>query len=150
MGDGAQVFQTISPVFKSKFLRLKSIIDCFEIFIESQRNLLARAQCYTQYKKYATIKVFISCKSLGAVNFVSKFWGRWASDIQIVRKSGFTTTRFHMPGDHILADREFTFQEDFSRSELTIPAFARGKKSFQPVKLSQPEKLPLLECILKG
>ena len=58
-----------------------------------------------------------------------------------------------MPGDHILADRVFTFQEDFalnSRSELIIPAFTRGKNSFQPVKLSQPEKLPMLEYILKG
>ena len=49
-----------------------------------------------------------------------------------------------MPGDEILADRGFPLQEDFalnSRSELIIPAFTRGKNSFQPVKLSQREKL---------
>ena len=139
MGDRAQVFQTIRPVFKSNFPRLTSTIDCFEIFIEAPRNLLARAQCYSQYKKHTTIKVFISCTPLGAVNFVSKCWGGRASDIQIVRESGFTTTHFHMPGDQILADRGFTLQEDFalnSGSEPIISAFTRGKNSFQSVKLS--------------
>ena len=153
MGDRVQIFQTIPPVFKSKFPRLTSIIDCFEIFIESPRNLLARTQCYSQYKKHTTIKVFISCTPLCAVNFVSKYQGERASDIQIVRESGSTTTRFHMSGDQILANRGFTLVENFalnSGSELIIPAFTREKNSFQPVKLSQPEILPLLEFIMKG
>ena len=144
MGDRAQIFQTIPPVFKSKFPRLTSIIDCFEIFIESPRNLLARAQCYSQYKKHTTIKVFISCTPLGAVNFVSKCWGGRASDIQIVRESGFTTTRFHMPGDQILADRGFTLQEDFalnSGSELIIPAFTRGKKQLSAREIESTRKI---------
>ena len=58
-----------------------------------------------------------------------------------------------MPGDQILADREFTLQEDFalnSGSELIIPVFTRGKKQLSVVELSSPEKLPLLEFILKG
>ena len=58
-----------------------------------------------------------------------------------------------MPGDQILADRGFTLQEDFalnSGSELIIPAFTRGKKQLSVVELSSPEKLPLLEFILKG
>ena len=144
MGDRAQIFQTIPPVFKSKFPRLTSIIDCFEIFIESPRNLLARAQCYSQYKKHTTIKVFISCTPLGAVNFVSECWRGLVSDIQIVKESVFTTICSHMPGDEILADRGFPLQEEFalnSESELIIPAFTRGKNSFRPVKLSQREKL---------
>ena len=74
MGD-REIFHTIPPVFKSKFPRLTSIIECFVIFIESPRNLLAQAQCYCQYKKHTIIKVFISCTPLSAVNFVSKCWG---------------------------------------------------------------------------
>ena len=144
MGDRAQIFQTIPPVFKSKFPRLTSIIDCFEIFIESPRNLLARAQCYSQYKKHTTIKVSISCTPLRAVNFVSKCWGGRASDIQIVRESGFTTTRFHMSGDQILADRGFTLQEDFalnSGSELITPAFTRGKKQPSAREIESTRKI---------
>lgn len=58
--DRETIFQTIPPVFKSKFPRLTSIIDCFEIFIEAPKNLLARAKCYSQYKKHCTVKVLIS------------------------------------------------------------------------------------------
>ena len=142
MGDRAQIFQTITLVFKSKFPRLTSIIDWFEIFTESPRNLLAQAQRYC--KKHTTIKVFISCTPLGAVNFVSKCWGGQASDIQTVRESGFTTTRFHMPGDQILADRGFTLQEDFalnSGSELIIPAFMRGKKQLSAREIESMRKI---------
>ena len=146
MGNRAQIFQTITLVFKSKFPRLTSIIDWFEIFTESPRNLLARAQRYC--KKHTTIKVFISRTPLGAVNFVSKCWGGQASDIQTVRESGFTTTRFHMPGDQILADRGFTLQEDFalnSGSELIIPAFMRGKEQLSAREIESTRKIASVE-----
>ena len=48
--DRENIFQTISAVFK-KFPRLTSKVDCIEIFIEAPKNLLARAQCYSNYKK---------------------------------------------------------------------------------------------------
>ncbi|XP_057299174.1 uncharacterized protein LOC130629829 [Hydractinia symbiolongicarpus] len=56
MSDREKIFQTIPAVFKQKFPRLTSIIDCFEIFIEAPSNFLARGQCYSQYKKHCTIK----------------------------------------------------------------------------------------------
>ena len=131
MTDRDHIFDTIPTVFKSTFTRFTSIIGCFEIFIESPRNLLARAQCFSQYKRHCTIKVFISCTPLGAINFLSKCWGGRASDIQIVRDSEFTTLKYHWPGDQILADRGFTLSEDFalnSGTELLISAFTRVKK----------------------
>ncbi len=102
------IFKTIPPVFKDKFPSLTSIIDCFEIFIEAPKNLLARAQCYSSYKKHCTVKFLISCSPHGAINFLSKAWGGRASDIKIVRGSGFIDTKYHLPGDQILADRGFT------------------------------------------
>ena len=53
------VFATIPPVFKANFPRLTSIIDCFEIFIERPKNLKARAQVYSNYKKHSTVKFLI-------------------------------------------------------------------------------------------
>lgn len=144
IGDREQLFKIIPPVFKSKFPRLTSIIDCFEIFIDSPSNLLARAQCYSHYKKHTTIKVFISCTPLGAVNFVSTCWGGRASDIQIVRESSFPTTHYHMPGDQILADRGFTLREDFalnSGSELIIPAFTKEKNQLSAHKIESTRKI---------
>lgn len=93
--------------------------------------MLAREKCYSQYKKHCTIRVFISCTPLGAVNFISQCYEGRASDVQIVKESGFTTTKYHLPGDQILADRGFTLKEDFalnSGTELLIPAFTKGKK----------------------
>ena len=63
--------------------------------------LLARAQCCCNYKQHCTIKVFNSCKPLEAINFLSKCWGGRASDILIVRESGFCSSKFHMPGDQV-------------------------------------------------
>ena len=60
MTDRYHINDTIPGLFKSKFPRLTSIVDSFEVFIESPRNLLARDQCYSQYKKRRTSKVFVS------------------------------------------------------------------------------------------
>ncbi|XP_066915980.1 uncharacterized protein [Clytia hemisphaerica] len=104
MQDRDKIFRTIPEHFKCKFPRLTSIIDCFEVFVEAPSSLIARAQFYSQYKKHTTIKVFISCTPLGAKNFVSQYYGGRASDVQVVKESGFYS-KFHMPGDQILADR---------------------------------------------
>ena len=130
MQDRDKIFKTIPPVFKSKFPRLISIIDCFEVFIESPGALLATAQRFSNYKKHCTIKMFISCTPLGAINFLSKCWGGWASDIFIVQESGFCSSKFHIPGDQVLVDWGFTLKDDFaagSVSQLTISAFTKNK-----------------------
>ncbi|KAJ8304212.1 hypothetical protein KUTeg_017795 [Tegillarca granosa] len=142
--DRETIFQTIPPVFKSKFPRLTSIIDCFEIFIEAPKNLLARAKCYSQYKKQCTVKVLISCGPLGNMNFLSKAWGGRASDIQIVRESGFIDQKYHLPGDQILADRGFNLHEDFASqcsAHLLTPAFTKGKSQLSALEVETPRKI---------
>lgn len=86
----------IPPIFKEKFPRLTSIIDCFEIFIDAPSNLLARAQLYSHYKKHTTVKVLISCNPYGQINFLSPAWGGRVSDVQIVRESGFISSSYHL------------------------------------------------------
>ena len=140
--DREIMFSTLPGVFALKFPRLTCIIDCFEIFIERPRSLLARAQCYSNYKKHSTVKVFIACTANGSVSFLSCAWGGRVSDIEIVRSSGFIDQRYHHPGDQILADRGFTLQDDFASvcgAELIIPAFTKGKKqlSAQDVEISR-------------
>lgn len=85
--DRDYIFQTIPPIFESQFPPLTSIIDCFEVFIDSLKNLKASAQCWSNYKNHCTIKVFISCSPLGHINYVSKAYGGRASDVQIVKES---------------------------------------------------------------
>ena len=67
------IFKTLTPVFKFKFPRLALIIDCFELFIESPDALLARAQCYNNYKKYCTISVYFMHTTWSNKFFVKVF-----------------------------------------------------------------------------
>jgi len=50
--DREGIFSIIPSVFKANFPRLTSIIDCFEIFIDASKNLHARAQYWSNYKKH--------------------------------------------------------------------------------------------------
>lgn len=138
--DREHIYDIIPPVFKNKFPRLTSIIDCFEIFIDAPKALKARAQCYSSYKHHTTVKVFISCSPLGSINFVSRVWGGRASDVHIVRESGFISSSYHMPGDQILADRGFNLVDDFAAkcgAELIIPAFTKGKKQLSAAEVER-------------
>jgi len=142
--DREGIFQVIPAVFKCKYPRLTSIIDCFEIFTHAPKNLHARSQCWSNYKKHCTIKVFICCNPLGAITFLSPVWGGRASDVKIVRESGFISSQYHMPGDQILADRGFTLHEDFASvcgAELITPAFTKGKKQLSAEEVEMSRQL---------
>ncbi|XP_054764741.2 uncharacterized protein LOC129271400 [Lytechinus pictus] len=142
--DRNYIFQTIPPVFKNKFPRLTSIVDCFEIFIDAPRRLKARAQCWSNYKHHCTVKVFISCSPLGHINYVSKVYGGRASDVQVVRESNFMTYEFHMPGDQILADRGFTLQDEFAAAcgvNLLLPSFTKGKRQLSAEEVETSRKI---------
>ena len=144
MQDRDHIYDTIPPVFKSKLPRLTSIIDCFEVFVESPSSLMARAQFYSQYKKHCTIKCLISCTPLGAINFISKCYGGRASDNQITRKSEFASSKYHMPGDQILAYRGFTLQDDFAAGSCSLlinPAFMKGKAQLSASEVENSRKI---------
>ncbi len=123
--------RTLPPIFRQYFPKLTAIIDCTEIFIDRPRNLKARAQVYSNYKKHSTVKFLIACTPLGSISFVSKAWGGRVSDIELVKESGLISPRYHHPGDQILADRGFTLVDEFAAGcgvELIIPSFTKGKK----------------------
>ena len=135
---------TIPPVFKALFPRLTGIMDCFEIFIDRPKKLKARAEVYSNYKKHSTVKAFIVCSPLGAVTYISSVWGGRASDVEIVRQSGFIDPALHFPGDQLLGDRGFTLAEEFAikcRAELLIPSFTKGKKQLSARDVEVSRKL---------
>ncbi|XP_076083481.1 uncharacterized protein LOC143054364 [Mytilus galloprovincialis] len=142
--DRETMQRTLPSVFKSKFPRLTSIVDCFEIFIDRPKNLNARAKVYSNYKKHSTVKVFICCNPLGSVTYLSKAWGGRVSDNELVRSSGFINPIYHHPGDQILADRGFTLQDDFAAAcsaELIIPSFTKGKKQLSAKEVETSRKI---------
>ena len=56
-------------------LRVTTIIDCFELFIEKPSNLMAKTATWSQYKHYNTAKCLIVIAPQGVITFISKGWG---------------------------------------------------------------------------
>ena len=70
-------------------VKVVSIIDCFELFIERPSNLLAQAQTWSNYKHQNTCKYLISICPQGVVTYISKGWGCRVSDRKITQDSDF-------------------------------------------------------------
>ena len=67
MWPDTETLQTNLPQpFRKHYSRVKCIMDCFEIFIESCCSFAARAATYSNYKKYNTVKVLIAVSPTGS------------------------------------------------------------------------------------
>ena len=123
-------------------LRVTSIIDCLELFIEKPSNLLAKSCTWSQYKHYNTAKYLISITPQGIISFISKeSRGGRVSDKYIVENSGYL--RNLLPGDVVLADRGFDVADSVALqgATLDIPAFTRGCDQLAPAVVEATRKL---------
>ena len=84
-------------------LRVTSIIDCFELFIEKPIDLMSKTATWSTYKHYNTVKCLISITTQGTVNFISKGYTGRASDKYITEDCGYLNTL--QAGDVVLADQ---------------------------------------------
>ena len=121
-------------------LRVTSIIDCFELFIEKPSDLFAKSCTWSQYKHYNTAKYLISITPQGIISYISNAWGGRASDKYIVENSGYLNN-LH-PGDVVLADRGFDITDSVALhgATLDIPAFTRGCEQLAPVDVEATKK----------
>lgn len=102
-----------------------------------------RAHVYSNYKKHSKVKYFISCSSLGVINFLSSRSSSKASDVQIVKESGFSS-KYHCPGDQLLADHGFTlkdFAEKCSVELLIQKLFTKGQKQLTAKEVETTQKI---------
>ena len=122
-------------------LKVTSIIDCFEIFIEKPSDLLAKSCTWSQYKHYNTAKYLISITPQGIISFISNGWGGRVSDKYIVENSGYLNNL--LPGDVVLADRGFDIADSvaYRGAILDIPAFTRGCEQLPPGDVEATRKL---------
>ena len=134
--------KTMPFCFRQSYgLKVTSVIDCFELFIEKPSDLLAKACTWSQYKHYNTAKYLISITPQGVINFISNGWGGRASDKYIVENSGYL--RHLLPGDVILADRGFDIADSVALfgATLDIPAFTKGKDQLSAEEVESTRKL---------
>ena len=67
------------------FKKYAVIIDCTEIL---PSDLLARAQVWSNYKHYSTIKFLIGITPQGTISYISKCVGGRMSDKEVTKQSG--------------------------------------------------------------
>ena len=65
------------------------IIDCSEIFVETPISLDVQAALWNDYKHHTTVKFLYGITPNGTSSYISPCCGGHATDIHIVRDSGF-------------------------------------------------------------
>jgi hypothetical protein len=135
------LLKTMPMDFRKYCPRCVVIIDCFEIFLERPTNLLARAQTFSSYKHHNTIKYLIGITPQGTVTYISEGWGGRTSDKRITEECGILNKL--LPGDTILADREFDIREAVGLYYATIkmPAFTKGKNQLSGIDVEQTRQI---------
>ena len=139
--DSITLRENMPSGFRKHFLRVRCIIDCFEIFIERPSALLARAATYSNYKRHNTVKVFIAVTPTGSISFISQAWGGRVSDKEITQRCGFLNKIER--GDQVMADRGFNIADDLAvcGAHLVIPSFTRGKSQLSQMEVEQSRRL---------
>lgn len=110
--------------FPKKFRKQNNI----EIFIETSSNLVAAAQCFSQYKNHHTAKFLIAVSPQRIITFVSDGYGGRASDGHITQTCGFLE-KFRR-GDYVLTNKGFRLDDQFALrgAKLVVPAFVVKKQ----------------------
>ena len=76
-----QIWKITPMCFRKHFgTNIVVIVDCFEIFINKPKNILARAQTFSSYKHHNTVKFLIGITLQGVISYISKAWGGRTSD----------------------------------------------------------------------
>lgn len=144
------VKKTLPKKFKSPgYSKVRHIIDCTEIFIETPKNNVTKAATWSDYKHHNTAKVLVSITPNGAFNFVSEAWGGRTSDVYLTKESGFY--EIVEPYDAVMADRGFTISEDLMlrRAELFIPPGKRGQEQFTKAEVQKTKKIANLRIFVE-
>lgn len=140
--DREELWKTMPSCFRAYYgVKVVTIVDCYEIKIETPSNLIAKSSTWSQYKHANTAKVFIAMCPQGVTTFISKAWGGRVSNKHLTLNSGFLDKL--LPGDVILADRGFDIGEDVARMQasLKIPAFTRGRDQLSPKDVENTRQL---------
>ena len=79
--------------------------------------MIPRAQTWSNYKEYNTVKFLIGIDPQGVISFISKAWGGRVSDVYLTENSGLLNNL--LQGDLVL-DRSTTIQDSVRRYVCTV------------------------------
>lgn len=140
--ERAELWKTTPIGFRKHFgTKVVVIIDCFEVFINKPKNLLARAQTFSSYKHHNTVKFLIGITPQGIVSFISKAWGGRTTDKHLTENCNILNNL--LPGDVVMADRGFNIEESTATycATVKIPAFTKGKRQLESIDVEQTRRI---------
>lgn len=108
------------------------IIDCFEVFIEPPKGVMALSQTWSTSKQSNTIKFVISITPQGSISFISKAWGGCVPNRHLIENCGLLDKL--LPGDLLLAYCPLTTEEDQTDlicAEVVMSPLSQGEKQLQ-------------------
>ena len=108
-------------------MKMTSIIDCFELYIEKPADIMSETVTWCTYKHHNIVTCMISVTPQVTVSYISKGYGGRVSDKFITENCGYLDKL--QPGDVVLADRGFNVEGSvvYRGATLNVPAFTRGK-----------------------
>lgn len=123
------------------YKKLRCIVDCTEIFIQTPTDLQCQLATWSSYKHHNTMKFLIAISPQGSIVYLSELWGGRASDKHVVANSSFL--RHLVPGDQVMADRGFTIKEMLMMrgAELVMPPGIRGKSQMTSLEIKQTKRI---------
>lgn len=87
--DKEEVMKTMPVAFAENFdLKVRVILDCFEVFIQRPSSLITRSETWSHYKHHNTVEFLLAICPQGMVTFISQTFGGHASDKHITEDSG--------------------------------------------------------------
>jgi len=131
------------------FPTLKSIIDCFELFIETPKDLQLQKLTFSNYKHHNTLNFFLACAANSQITDVSKAYPGSISDKQLTLAHGFLDK--HYPGDLIMADRGFNLHNECAEKKLlyAAPPGKRGISQFQSELVKDTARIARLRILVE-
>ena len=134
---------------KPGYSKVRYIIDCTEVFIETPSDPALKAATWSDYKHHHTAKILLSITPNGAFNFVSKAWGRRTSDVHGTRESEFYD--IFEQHDKVMADRSFTVAEDLllQHAKLHIPPGKGGQEQFSKSEVKKTKEIANLRIYVE-
>ena len=137
-----QIWKTTPMCFRKHFgTKIAVIIDCFEVFINKPKNVMARAQTFSSYKHHNTVKFLIGITPQGVISYISKAWGGRTSDKFLTENCDFLKKL--TPCDIVMADRGFDIEESVAVycAEVKIPSFTKGKRQLSSLDVEKSRRI---------
>ncbi|XP_065301299.2 uncharacterized protein [Dermacentor albipictus] len=137
-----EIMKTMPMAFVENFgLKVRVILDCFEVFIDRPSSYLPRAETWSAYKHNNTVKFLLGICPQGSVTFLSQAFGGRASDKAITEECGVLNLLEY--GDVVLADRGFLIAESVGlcHASLVTPAFTKGKRQLSSSDIERTREI---------